>query len=115
MSKRKQGTAALVGLFTENGLTPTFVNDLKSHADSLEHSMQLQVDGVDERVRTNAEIRKIIRHMNDLIERLDILVRNKYAGDSAMLATWASARRLEHPPRSNRNGGNGASPPTPQE
>lgn len=107
--------APLVGMFTENGLTPTFINDLKSHADSLENSMQLQIDGVDERVRTNTEIKKIIRHMNGLIEQLDILVRNKHTGDSAKLAAWESARRLEHPPRSNRNGGNNASPPASQQ
>jgi hypothetical protein len=104
--------ASLVGLFTEDGLSTTFVNEMRSHADSLEHAMQLQTESAGERVRANAEMEEIIRHLRELIERLDIVVRNKYANDPAKLAAWESARRLEKPPRSNRNGGNNAPPPT---
>jgi hypothetical protein len=107
--------AALVGLFTENGLPPTFINDMRSYADSLEHAMQLQTDSVDERVRANADIAESIRRLSALIERLDILVRNKYVNDPAKLTAWESARRLEKPARSNRDADNNAPPPTPQQ
>ncbi len=103
--------APLVGLFTDYGLPATFIASLRSHADSLEHAIQLQTDGVGARVRTNAQIDKIIRHMNELIDRLDVLVRNKYHDDPARLAAWESARRLEHASRSNRNGGTDTPPP----
>ena len=107
--------ATLVGLFTENGLHATFVNDLRSYADSLEHSMQIQTEAVGESVRANKEINEGIRRMNGLIERLDVFVRNKYRDDPAKLAAWESAHRLEHPPRSNRNSGENAPPPAPQQ
>ncbi|HYJ45252.1 MAG TPA: hypothetical protein VEV81_01475, partial [Pyrinomonadaceae bacterium] len=103
---------SLVGLFVENGLSSTFTNDLSSYADSLEHAMQLQTDAVGERVRANADIKETVRRLKGLIERLDVIVRNKYTNDPAKLAAWESAHRLEHAPRSNRNDGNNAPPPT---
>jgi hypothetical protein len=105
----------LVGLFTENSLPATFVNDLRSYADSLEHAMQMQTEAVSETIRTNREIAEIIRRMNGLIERLDVIVRNKHRDNPAKLAAWESARRLERAPRSNRNGGENAPPPAPQQ
>jgi hypothetical protein len=107
--------ATLVGLFTENGLPATFVNDMRSYADSIEHAMQNQTEAVGESVRANNEIAEVIRRMNGLVERLDVIVRNKYRDDPAKLAAWESARRLERPPRSNRNSGNNAPPPAPQQ
>ena len=106
--------AALVGLFTENGLPATFINDLRSYADSLEHAMQIQTEGVGESVRTNTEIAAVIRRLNGMLERLDVIVRNKYRDDSAKLAAWERSRRLEHPARSNRNRGDKAPTPPPQ-
>jgi len=106
--------APLVALFTENGLAPTFVNDLTTYADSLEHAMQLQTESVGERVRANADIEETIRRLSALMERLDILVRNKYENDHAKLAAWESARHLKQPARSNHNRENNAPPPAPQ-
>ena len=103
--------APVVGLFVENGLPATFINDLRSYADSLEHSIQLQTGGVGERVRTNAEIERTIKRLNELIERLDVNVRNKYTSGDPKLIAWESARRLEQPARTNRSGGNNAPPP----
>jgi len=107
--------ATLVGLFTENGLHATFVNDMRSYADSLEHAMQLQTDSVDERIRANADIAETVRRLSVLIERLDIVVRNKYVNDPAKLTAWEIARRLVRQARSNRDADNNAPPPTPQE
>jgi hypothetical protein len=104
--------ASLVGLFTENGLPQTFINDLGSYADSLEHAIQLQTGGAGERIHANADMAEVIHHLTELVERLDIIVRNKCANDPAKIAAWESARRLEKPPRSNRNAGNNAPPPT---
>jgi hypothetical protein len=107
--------ATLIGLFTENGLHATFVNDMRSYADSLEHAMQLQTDSVGERVRANADIDETIRRLSALIERLDIVVRNNYANDPAKLTAWESARRLERPARSSSDADNNAPPPAPQQ
>jgi hypothetical protein len=102
--------APFVGLFTENGLAPTFINDLRSFADSIEHAIQLQTDSVGERVRANADIKETIHRLNDLHERLDIPVRNKYENDHAKLAAWESARHLKQSARSKRNGEDDAPP-----
>lgn len=106
--------ATLVGLFTEDGLPATFIADMRSHADSLERSIQIQTEGAGESVRANIEIAAVIRRLNGLIERLDVIVRNKYRDNPAKLAAWESARRLEQPARSNRNRGENAAPPPPQ-
>ena len=107
--------APLVGLFTDNGLPATFVNDLRSYADSLDNAMKVQTKAVGQSGHANNEISEVIRRMNGLIERLDVIVRNKYRDDPANLAAWESARRLEHPPRSNRNRGEDAPPPAAQQ
>lgn len=106
--------SSLVGLFTENGLMPTFVNDMRSHSDSLESSMQLQTESTGERIRANADMRESVRRLGELLERLDIVVRNKYANDPGKLAAWESARRLEKTARPRRNGEENAAPPAPQ-
>lgn len=49
--------------------------------------------------------------MDGLVERLEVVVRNKYRADPARLAAWESASHLERAPRAKRNGG---PPPTPQ-
>jgi hypothetical protein len=105
--------ASLVGLFTEDGLPPTFVSDMRTYADSIERSIQLQTESVGERLHANAEMKEVIRRLKELIERLDIIVRNKYVNQPAKLAAWESARRLEHPARSNGNAENNAPPPAP--
>ena len=46
--------ATLVGLFTENSLPATFVNDLRSYADSIEHAMQIQTEAAGETLRANS-------------------------------------------------------------
>jgi len=108
-------TATLVSLFTENSLPPTFTNEMRSHADSLEHAIQRQTESVGERVRANAEMKVIIRELKELVGRLNIIVRNKYAKDPAKLAAWESASRLEHPAHSKHGDENNAPPPAPQQ
>jgi hypothetical protein len=103
----------LVGLFEDNGMSATFVNDLRSYADSLDHAIGIQTGADGETRHANTMIAEVLRHMSGLIERLDVVVRNKYSDNPAKIAAWESARRLEHPPRSKRNSGENAPPPAP--
>ncbi|HEX8148965.1 MAG TPA: hypothetical protein VF591_17405 [Pyrinomonadaceae bacterium] len=105
--------ASLVGLFTENGLRPTFVGDMRTYADTVEHSMQLQTESEGERLHANAEMKEVIYRLSELIGRLDVVVRNKYADEPAKLAAWERARRLEKA-RAHRTAENNAPPPAPQ-
>lgn len=105
--------APLAGLFTEFGLPPTFFNDMRSRADSLETYASLQASGVGEGVDKNAALEDAFRRMEELIGRLDPVVINKYPGDPAKLAAWKSARRVERAPRSRPEDDDSATPPPP--
>jgi len=91
--------APLVNLFAEYGLPATIIDDLRSKADSLEHYISLQTEGLGGRVNANSSVEATIRNLNGLVERLDTLVRNKYRGDTAKLAAWEHASRVESAPR----------------
>jgi hypothetical protein len=98
------------GLFAEYGLPAAFISDLRSLSDSLEHYISLQAAGVGTRVNSKASAEESLQRLNELVERLDTVVRNKYRGDPDKLATWGRARRIESAPQSK---GNVAGTPTP--
>ena len=104
--------APLGNLFVEYNLPSTTGNDLRSKADSLEHYISLQTEGLGGRVNANSSVEATIRNLSELVERLDTIVRNKYRGDTAKLAAWEHARRVESAPRSNDTATN--TPPTPE-
>jgi hypothetical protein len=103
-----------VALFTEYNLPAGFVNDLRSKADGLEHFISLQTAGVGARVNSKASAEETVQRLNELVVRLDTIVRNKYRDDADKLATWERARRVESAPQSKANG-TGTPPPTPKE
>lgn len=92
--------APLAGLFTEYDLPPTFFADLRSKADLFETYTTLQNAGVGAGVDTGAALEETLRQMDEVVERLDTLVTNKYHDNPAKLAAWESARRVERSPRS---------------
>ena len=53
--------APLVGLFVEYKMPATFVNDLRSKADSLEHYISLQTEGVGARAASGASVGETLR------------------------------------------------------
>jgi hypothetical protein len=105
--------ATLAGLFAEYGLTAAFFNDMKAQADSLESHAALQNAGVGAGVDTTAATEETLRQMDEVVERLDTVVRNKYRDDPAKLAAWQSACRLERAPRSKAEDGDAPPPPPP--
>ncbi len=91
--------AAFVGLFVEYNLKQTFVQDLRSDADSLDSFRTLQTEGVGERSGSNTSADEAVRRLTEQVERLDTFVRNKYHDDPAKIAAWERARRLEKTPQ----------------
>ena len=91
--------APLAGLFAEYGLTAAFFNDLRAQADALESHIALQNSGVGAGVDANAALDETLRGADEVVARLDTIVRNKYRDDPAKLAAWESASRVERPPR----------------
>jgi hypothetical protein len=91
--------ATHAALFAEYGLAAAFFNDLRSTADALESYIALQNAGVSEGVDTTAAIEEKLRQVDEVVERLDPIVRNKYRDDPAKLAAWESASHVERAPR----------------
>lgn len=103
--------ASLAGLFAENGLPATFFNDLRAQADSFGAHTTLQNAGVGEGVDANAALEETLRQMDEVVERLDTIITNKYRDDPAKLAAWESARRVERAPRAKPKDNNAPPPP----
>jgi hypothetical protein len=97
-------------LFIAYELAADFIESMNADADALEQQMALQTEGVGARVSTNASIDQSLEHVDDYVDKLDVIVRNKYRNDPAKIAAWESARRLERAARSKRSNG---TPPTP--
>jgi hypothetical protein len=92
--------APRAALFAEYGLTAGFFNNLRAQADRLDSSTALQNAGAAAGVDTTAAVEESLRQMDELVERLDTAVTNKYRDDPAKLAAWESASRVERAPRS---------------
>jgi hypothetical protein len=91
--------AQFTALFTESGLPPAFFAEMTAKADDLELAAAQQAEAVAESVTATAALEDIYRRIDEIVDRLDPIVRNKYADDPAKLAAWESASRLERAPR----------------
>lgn len=105
--------APLAALFTEYGLAAAFFNDLRAKADALENYASLQAAGEGEGVDTNATLEDAFRRMDELIDRLEPVVVNKYPEDHPRFAAWRSARRVESAPRPKAEEDDAPTPPAP--
>jgi len=103
--------APLVGLFVAYNMPSTFVNDLKSKADSLERYISLQTEGLAGRADSNASAEETLQLISGLVERLNTVVCNKYHEDRATLVAWERARRVESAPHRKDNGEGTSQPP----
>jgi len=92
-------------MFVTYELPADFIECMNADATALEQQMSLQTQGVGARVTTNASITQGLERIDDCVDKLDVIARNKYRDDPAILAAWESARRLERAARSKRNGG----------
>jgi hypothetical protein len=104
--------APLKSLFVEYDMPADFIDSLKADADGLERQMTLQSETTGARVGANASISETLRRADELVDKLDVIVSNKYRNDPAKLAAWESARRLERAPRTKRTGDAPPTPPT---
>ena len=86
-------------IFAEYDVTAAFLDDLRSKADAIESHVALQNTGAGQRVGATAAVEEKLRQADEVVERLDAVIRNKYHDDAAKLASWESARRVERAPR----------------
>lgn len=104
--------APLVNLFVEYQMPATFINDLRSKADSLEHYMSLQTEGLGARAHSNTSAEETLQRLSELVERLDTIVRNKYRDDHAKITSWERVRRIESAPHPKDDGAETPPPPS---
>jgi hypothetical protein len=101
----------ITDLFTEYGLNAAFFNEMRLKADALEAFTALQNTGVNAGMDATASVEETLRQLDEMVERLDTVVRNKYRGDASKLATWESASRVERSPRHKPEDDDSAPPP----
>ena len=106
---------ALKADFIRNELPPTFHEDLRALAASFEQSIASQNLSLGARVSATRAVRTAVTRGVSIVRRLDAIVRNKFADDSASLAEWERATHVERAPRRAKQkpaGGNGEPSPT---
>ena len=100
----------LKALFVEYELAPDFIARMDSDADAFEAQMTRQTEGTGSRISTNVAITAALGRVDELVDRLDIVVSNKYCKDPARLAAWQSAHHLDRAPRPKRDGDSSRTP-----
>ncbi len=106
-----QAAAPYSALFAEYGLPATFFNDMSGKAAALEASVALQNAGSGASADANATLEETFRQADEVADRLDTVVRNRYRDDPAKLAAWEIASRVERAPRRKPGDGNNNAPP----
>lgn len=95
----KSDAEPLKAHFIAHELPADFLDDLQEHIDDFESAISDQSSGVGTRVAAGAALDEVIERGNDIVRKLDAIVRNKYANNAAVLAEWTSASHTERAPR----------------
>jgi hypothetical protein len=85
--------------FIAHELRPDFLEDLDADIAAFEKAITDQSSAVGDHVAANAAIDAAIERGNDIVRKLDAIVRNKYANNVGVLAEWTSASHTERAPR----------------
>jgi len=85
--------------FIAHELRPDFLEDLDADIAAFEKAITDRSSAVGDHVAANAAIDAAIERGNDIVRKLDAIVRNKYANNVGVLAEWTSASHAERAPR----------------
>jgi hypothetical protein len=91
--------APLATEFIAHELPADFLEDLNGDIAALEAAISQQSSGVGDHVAANAAIDDAIDRGTELVRKLDVIVKNKYANNPGVLAEWLSASHTERAPR----------------
>ena len=97
--------------FIAHEMPTDFLEDLNADTAAMEAAIAAQGDAIGDRVAAGSTISEMIDQGLEIRRKLDIIVKNKYANDPAVLAEWASASHIERAPR--RGAAAGTTPPPP--
>ncbi|HEU4597300.1 MAG TPA: hypothetical protein VFS10_19375 [Pyrinomonadaceae bacterium] len=99
--------------FAEYDLPPDFFVKLTASIEEFDRHIARQTATVGSGVAATASIEDALKRAEAEAERLDTSVRNKYRDDTARMAFWESASRLERAPRAAETT-DPAKPPAPE-
>jgi hypothetical protein len=84
--------------FIRRGLPASFLEDLQADIEALEEAITRKVQGHKSHVLATAAIDAEIERGMNVVRELDPLMRNIFVANTAKLAAWLSASRVERPP-----------------
>jgi hypothetical protein len=96
--------------FIAHEMPADFVSRLSAHIAALDNAILAQSSGVGHHVAANAAVDDTVSRGVNTVRKLDAIVKNKYADNSAVLAEWTSASHTERAPQRAKPG---ATPPPP--
>jgi len=95
----KAAAEPLKAHFIAHEMSADFLDELQEDLDDFESAISDQSSGVGNRVAAGAGLDELIERGNEIVRKLDAIVRNKYANNAAVLAEWTSASHTERAPR----------------
>ena len=95
--------------FIAREMPSDFLEDLNADIAAFKAAIAAQGDALGDRVAARSTISQTIDRLMEIRDQLDVIVKNKYANDPAVLAEWASASHIERAPR--RAAAAGTTPP----
>jgi hypothetical protein len=100
--------------FIKRGMPANFLEDLQADIEQFDEAITRKEQGRETHVEATAAIDDLIEQGLDARRELNPIVRNIFADESAKLAAWESASRIERPGRrSRRTGPQTPTPPAP--
>ena len=84
--------------FLSLGMAANFLDTLKADTDAFEAATKVQSSGTGTQAGATAGIASTEHGAVIAVHVLDTIVRNLFHADPAILAAWAAARHIEHPP-----------------
>ncbi len=91
--------AAIREHFVTHELPADFLEDLSADIAVLAKVIEDQTAASVESVALNRTVESVVKQGMLAVKRLDALVRNRFRTDKSTLAAWASASRVDRPPR----------------
>lgn len=107
----REDAQPLEAQFIAHEMPADFLADLQADINALANAISQQGSGVGSHVAAGAAIDDTISRGNELVRKLDAIMRNKYANNPAVLAQWTSASHTERAPRRAAAAGGGNTPP----
>lgn len=95
--------------FIAHEMPADFLEDLNADIAALEAAISNQNSGLVDHVSAGAAINDVIERADEMLRKLDAIVKNKYANNPSVLAEWATASHTERAPRRTKT----AAPPSP--